>query len=100
MTLRWVAILGVVLLQCACTERSSSDGGNSGDRPGNSGTVINFTTQCVQTNMLGGCDKRTCTADQDSDCSDYGGWCVEAGHKYEGTSEKGSCIRQHYEDLE
>jgi hypothetical protein len=94
MILRSISLLGFALALGACTDEPSADVLNT---PTN--TVVYKTTKCEVPNMLGSCDKVSCKADAKSDCSDAADWCVGKGHKYEGTSESGTCTRQHFEDL-
>ena len=55
---------------------------------------IYATTECVVGNPDGiRCDKKTCKADQKSDCQEFAKGCLKGGDHYNGTAESGTCSR-------
>jgi hypothetical protein len=56
--------------------------------------VVFATTECVSTHPDGvQCNKKTCKADETSDCKQFANACLDSGHHYAGTSEGGACSR-------
>ena len=52
------------------------------------------TTQCTIPNADGvRCDKKTCKADAQSDCSVFQDRCTQSGHTYTGDNNSGACTR-------
>ena len=85
--------VGVLLLLRGCADRQKS-------RPDplnqiiSGGKGIPKTTQCTVPNSDGvRCNVKTCKADQESDCSEFAGYCLADGHHYSGTRDGGTCTR-------
>jgi hypothetical protein len=63
-----------------------------GENPG--GDVVFATKNCEVVNADGKrCDKKTCKADDKSNCEYFASRCLATGHNYTGTAEAGTCSR-------
>ncbi len=79
----------LLLLLCGCARGAKVQGTNVLDQD-TRGQVVFATTECVVPNSDGQrCDKKTCKADQKSDCQKFASGCLEYGNHYSGTQEGG-----------
>ena len=64
-------------------------------------TTIGRTLQCTSQSADGTCNAKKCTKSKEGmaeygvpeDCASYAGACIDAGHKWTGTKEGGTCER-------
>ena len=96
--MRMAAVFGLLLTLTGCRERAPgrqvTDTEIFTDAASQTWTARTFT--CLETGANGQCDKKTCKQGPGGAEFDCGGWgkdCIDAGHKYEGTKEEGTCTR-------
>jgi hypothetical protein len=88
-----VIITGATLLLATACSQQPQRGSDVLDQD-MSGWVVFATTECVEQTSDGkACNKRTCKKDDKSDCMELATNCLQNGHKYQGTSEAGTCSR-------
>jgi len=87
---RFSLLLGMACLAAGCSARP---GVNVLDVD-LKGQVVFATTNCEVGNPDGQrCDKKTCKADSQSDCTAFAGGCIKYGNHYSGTAQEGTCSR-------
>lgn len=87
--LQSVLVAALIVGACRPQDPSNVDPMNiSGDTG-----QLRRTLTCEAKDSAGNCVKKSCKKDDEGDCRTYAGYCLDAGHHWNGTSDGGTCSK-------